>query len=39
MLAKDLKELELNEFIVRKVYKGRPVTIIYEANSLQSFVG
>lgn len=32
MLAKDLKELELNEFIVRKVSERRPVTIIYEAT-------
>ncbi|WP_207420142.1 winged helix-turn-helix transcriptional regulator [Desertivirga brevis] len=32
MLAKDLKELELNEFIVRRVYKGSPAKVIYEAT-------
>ncbi|WP_129715604.1 helix-turn-helix domain-containing protein [Pedobacter sp. SYP-B3415] len=32
MLAKDLKELELNEFIVRKVYEGTPPRIVYEAT-------
>lgn len=33
MLAKDLKELELNEFIVRKVDPENPVKVIYEATS------
>lgn len=33
MLAKDLRELEINEFIVRKVYEGTPPKIIYEATA------
>lgn len=32
MLAKDLKELELNEFVVRKVDKDNPMKITYEAT-------
>jgi DNA-binding HxlR family transcriptional regulator len=32
ILAKELKDLELNEFIIRKVYAGRPATIVYEAT-------
>ncbi len=32
VLAKELKDLELNDFIVRKVYPTTPVTIIYEAT-------
>lgn len=32
ILAKELKDLELNEFIQRKVHSTRPVTIIYEAT-------
>jgi DNA-binding HxlR family transcriptional regulator len=32
ILAKELKDLELNEFIVRRVYATTPVTIIYEAT-------
>lgn len=32
ILAKELKDLELNEFIVRRVYATMPVTIIYEAT-------
>lgn len=33
MLAKDLKELELNEFVIRRVYEGTPAKVIYEATS------
>jgi DNA-binding HxlR family transcriptional regulator len=33
VLAKELKDLEVNEFIVRKVYPTTPVTIIYEATA------
>ncbi|MFA6056639.1 MAG: helix-turn-helix domain-containing protein [Taibaiella sp.] len=29
ILSKELKELELNEFIERKVYTGTPVTVTY----------
>jgi DNA-binding HxlR family transcriptional regulator len=32
ILAKELKDLELNEFIIRRVYATTPVTIIYEAT-------
>jgi len=32
MLAKDLKELELNEFIIRKTYTATSIKIIYEAT-------
>ena len=40
MLAKDLKELELNEFVKRKVYQESPVRIVYEATPYsQSLVG
>ncbi len=30
ILSKELKELELNEFVERKVVSTRPVTILYE---------
>ncbi|WP_214070062.1 helix-turn-helix domain-containing protein [Mucilaginibacter sp. dw_454] len=30
ILSKELKELELNEFVVRTVYSTTPVTVIYE---------
>ncbi|RYY35652.1 MAG: transcriptional regulator [Sphingobacteriaceae bacterium] len=30
ILAKELKELELNEFVERKVYHTTPVTVTYE---------
>ena len=30
MLSKELKEMELNELVVRKVLDTRPVTILYE---------
>lgn len=30
ILSKELKELELNEFILRKVYTSTPVTVTYE---------
>lgn len=43
ILAKELKELELNDFIKRTVYSTTPVTIIYEATgysrSLKSLIG
>lgn len=32
ILAKELKDLELNEFITRNVIATKPVTIIYEAT-------
>lgn len=32
VLAKELKDLELNDFIKRKVYPTTPVTVIYEAT-------
>jgi DNA-binding HxlR family transcriptional regulator len=32
ILAQELKDLELNEFIKRHVYPTKPVTIIYEAT-------
>jgi DNA-binding HxlR family transcriptional regulator len=32
VLAKELKDLELNDFIKRKVYPTIPVSIIYEAT-------
>lgn len=32
VLAKELKDLELNEFITRNVYPTTPVSIIYEAT-------
>ncbi|NLU96090.1 winged helix-turn-helix transcriptional regulator [Chitinophaga sp. Ak27] len=43
ILAKELKDLELNDFIKRHVYPTTPVTIIYEATgyswSLKSLIG
>ena len=33
ILAKELKDLELNYFITRKVYPTTPVSIIYEATA------
>ncbi|WPQ66425.1 helix-turn-helix domain-containing protein [Chitinophaga sancti] len=32
VLAQELKDLELNEFVTRNVYPTTPVTIIYEAT-------
>lgn len=32
VLAKELKDLELNDFIKRNVYPTTPVTIVYEAT-------
>lgn len=32
VLAKELKDLELNDFIIRKIYPTTPVSIIYEAT-------
>lgn len=43
VLANELKDLELNDFIARKVYPTTPVTIIYEATgysrTLKSVLG
>ena len=33
VLAKELKDLEENDFIARKVYPSTPVSIIYEATA------
>jgi len=33
VLANELKDLELNDFITRKVYPTTPVSIIYEATA------
>jgi DNA-binding HxlR family transcriptional regulator len=33
VLAKELRDLESNEFIVRKVYPTTPVTVIYETTA------
>jgi DNA-binding HxlR family transcriptional regulator len=33
ILAKELKDLELNDFITRNVYPTTPVSIIYEATA------
>lgn len=33
ILAKELKDLELNGFVFRKVYPTTPVTVIYEATN------
>ena len=33
VLAKELKDLELNDFVVRQVYPTTPVSIIYEATA------
>lgn len=33
ILAKELKDLELNDFITRTVYPTTPVTIVYEATA------
>lgn len=33
VLAKELRDLESNEFIVRKVFPTTPVTVIYESTS------
>lgn len=32
ILSKELKELELNEFVVRKVYSTTPVTVTYQVT-------
>ena len=43
VLAKELKDLELNDFVNRNVYSTTPVTIIYEATeysrTLKSVIG
>jgi DNA-binding HxlR family transcriptional regulator len=33
VLAKELKDLEMNDFVVRQVYPTTPVSIIYEATA------
>ncbi len=30
ILSKELKELEINEFVARKVFSSRPVSVLYE---------
>lgn len=43
VLAKELKDLELNDFVERNVYPTTPVSIIYEATdysrTLKSLIG
>jgi DNA-binding HxlR family transcriptional regulator len=39
ILAKELKDLELNEFIERRIYPTTPVTIIYEATAYSHTLG
>ncbi|MDN5285934.1 MAG: transcriptional regulator [Mucilaginibacter sp.] len=43
ILSKELRELELNEFVVRRVFSTTPVTITYEltpySQSLEPVVG
>jgi DNA-binding HxlR family transcriptional regulator len=43
ILAKELKDLELNDFIKRNVYPTTPVTIVYEATgyslTLKNLIG
>ncbi|RYD72196.1 MAG: transcriptional regulator [Sphingobacteriales bacterium] len=36
ILSKELKELELNEFVLRKVYSTTPVTVTYELTDYSS---
>jgi DNA-binding HxlR family transcriptional regulator len=36
ILSKELKELELNEFVVRKVFSTTPVTVTYELTLYSS---
>ncbi|SER11474.1 winged helix-turn-helix transcriptional regulator [Pedobacter rhizosphaerae] len=36
ILSKELKELELNEFVVRKVFSTTPVTVTYELTPYSS---
>jgi DNA-binding HxlR family transcriptional regulator len=42
VLSKELKELELNDFLIRKVYDTTPVTVEYEltpySNSLNDII-
>lgn len=33
ILSKELKELELNEFVIRKVYSTTPVTVTYQVTA------
>jgi DNA-binding HxlR family transcriptional regulator len=39
VLSKELKELELNEFIERKVYTGTPVTVTYSLTGYSESLG
>jgi DNA-binding HxlR family transcriptional regulator len=43
VLSKELKELEMNEFVVRRVYASTPVTVEYElteySHTLDSVIG
>ncbi|RZK20191.1 MAG: transcriptional regulator [Pedobacter sp.] len=36
ILSKELKDLELNEFVIRKVYSTTPVTVTYELTDYSS---
>jgi len=42
MLSKELKELEINELVIRTVYDTKPVTVEYElteyGNTLQTII-
>ncbi|WP_243837301.1 winged helix-turn-helix transcriptional regulator [Mucilaginibacter gilvus] len=38
VLSKELRELELNEFVVRKVFNTVPVTVIYEITPYSASV-
>lgn len=39
ILSKELKELELNEFVERKVFSVEPITIIYELTPYSGSLG
>jgi DNA-binding HxlR family transcriptional regulator len=39
VLSKELREMELNEFVLRKVYHTVPVTVIYELTPYSDSVG
>ncbi|TFF39343.1 transcriptional regulator [Mucilaginibacter psychrotolerans] len=39
VLSKELREMELNEFVVRKVFNTVPVTVIYELTPYSDSVG
>ncbi len=39
ILSKELKELELNEFVKRNIFPTNPVTVTYEATSYSESLG